>query len=440
MVISVKSCKCEFMPRAPRFTDANIIAEAKRIVAEAKKAEANGTKVKRTSRLFVGDTSGLYLATKLDRKGRIKQRWIFRFSRPDKSGPTERTLGPYRSISLEMAKNAVARARLMMERDKLDPWKVDSDLGPQKTFGEVAKLWIETNKSSWKTAKQRRNTELLLLVHGKSLLEMPILKIKPSHIHDALRPLWDRTPYQVRRALAKMQSVFDYAKVHRWFHGDNPARWRGTIEHLFPRLPKSQREHYAEMDYEEVPQFIRALRQRQDRSVAAVALEFCILTATRSSETLGMRWSEIGYDFENENRIPKHFENRDWTMPGKRMKKGREYVVPLSDRAIEILRRRKEHALSDYVFFGYQRDKALDDKSMRLVLHKMGVKATVHGMRSSFRDWAGDETDYARETIEECLSHLVGNTTEQAYRRRTSLEKRRALMAEWAAYCCSLCG
>ena len=397
------------MPRAPRFTDRTIVAEAKP-----------------GKRLFVRDCPGLYLYTSTGPKKR--QRWIFRFSRPDKSGVTERSLGRYPSVTIEMAKNAVARARLMMERDKLDPWKVDSDIGLQKTYGEVAKLWIESNKSSWNTAKQHRNTELLLLVHGASLLDMPILKIKPSHIHDALRPLWDRTPYQVRRALAKMQSVFDYAKVNRWFFGDNSARWKGNLEHLFPRLPKAEREHYAAMPYEHVPKFIRALRQRQDRSVAAVALEFCILTATRSNETLGMRWSEVD------------FENRIWTIPANRMKKGREHQVPLSDRAIEILKRRQEHKHGDYVFFGYQRDKALDDKSMRLVLHKMGVKATTHGFRSSFRDWAGDETDYARETIEECLAHLVGNTTEQAYRRRTGLEKRCALMAQWADHCCSLCG
>lgn len=402
------------MPRAPRFTDRSIVAEAKP-----------------GKRLFVRDTPGLYLYT----NPKKRHRWIVRFSRPDKSGVTERSLGPYPAVTIEMAKNRVHHMRLIMARDKIDPFKTDWNEAATKAFGEVANQWIDNNKSTWKTKKQLGNTKNLLLVHGKSLLKIPIIKIKPKHIHDALRSLWDTSPYQVQRALAKITAVFDYARVHHWFHGDNPARWKGNLEYLFPRLPKAEREHYAAMPYEQVPEFIRALRQRQDRSVAAVALEFCILTATRSSETLGMQWSEIGYDFENENRIPKHFENRNWTIPKERMKKGRIHQVPLSDRAIEILKRRKEHAHSDYVFFGYQRDKGLDDKSMRLVLHKMKVNATVHGFRSTFRDWAGDKTDYARETIEECLAHLVGNTTEQAYRRRTGLEKRRALMAEWAAFC-----
>jgi integrase len=166
-------------------------------------------------------------------------------------------------------------------------------------------------------------------------------------------------------------------------------------------------------------------------------LEVAILTACRSGEVLGMRWSEIGYDFENENRIPKHFENRVWTIPAKRMKARREHVVPLSDRVIEILSRRWEHRIdgSDLVFFAHQRPTPLDEKSMRELLRKMKVKATPHGFRSSFSDWAGDETDFADETIEFCLAHQVKDSTRRAYRRRTALEKRRELMAQWADYC-----
>ena len=170
------------------------------------------------------------------------------------------------------------------------------------------------------------------------------------------------------------------------------------------------------MPYEDVPEFIRALHQRQDGSVAAVALEFLILTAARSGEVLGMKWSEAP-DFET---------NRLWTIPAKRMKGGREHKVPLSDRAIEILRRRYEQrAIGDYVFTAHRRPTPLDEKAMRQILRKMGVSATVHGFRSSFRDWAGDETDHARETAEACLAHQAGDDTERRYRRRTALKKRR---------------
>ena len=272
-------------------------------------------------------------------------------------------------------------------------------------------------------------TKNLLLVHGKSLLEIPIIKIKPKHIHDALRSLMGYIAISSPTRIGEDASL--YLTTRKSIAGSlvttphgGGGQWN-TCSLVSLNLSVNITPRWITRRFHSSSP---ALRKRQDRSVAAVALEFCIITATRSGETLGMRWTEVD--------IP----NRIWTIPGNRMKKGREHIVPLSDRAIEILRRRQEHKHGDYVFFGYQRDKALDDKSMRLVLHKMGVKATTHGFRSSFRDWAGDTTDYARETIEFCLAHLVGNTTEAPYRRRTSLEKRRALMAEWAAHCCRLCG
>jgi integrase len=397
------------MPRAPRFTERNIIAEAQP-----------------GKRLFVRDTPGLYLYTSAGPKKR--QRWIFRFSRPHGGGVTERSLGRYPDVTLEIAKNTVARVRLIMARDKIDPWKTNWNEGATTTFEQAADMWLNERKGSWKNAKQFRSTELLLRVHADPLHHMAVLKITSQHIRDALKPLWDRVPGQARRTLARIENVLEFCKVKQMRFGDNPARWRGAMEYMFPRMPKAQRENYAAMDYEDVPAFVQALRQRQGSSVAAVALEFTILTAVRSAEVLGMRWCEVDWD------------RRIWTIPATRTKASREHMVPLADRAIELLKRREElaaeHSAGGYVFFAFRRqDRPLDEKSMYMLLRKMGKGVTVHGFRSSFRDWAGDETDFHRETIEGCLAHVAGDKVEQAYRRRTALEKRRAVMDDWAKWC-----
>jgi integrase len=178
------------------------------------------------------------------------------------------------------------------------------------------------------------------------------------------------------------------------------------------------------MDYDDVPGFIQALRQRQSNSVAAVALEFLLITAARSGEVRGMLWPEV------------KFEDRLWIIPKERTKTGREHRVPLSDRAMEILKRQQERGADHYVFFAHQRHhKPLDEKSMRDLLRKMRIKATVHGFRSSFKDWAEDTTGFPSARIEECLAHRIGNKAEQAYRRKDALKKRHEIMSAWAAHC-----
>jgi integrase len=396
------------MPRAPRFTERDV------------KEKAQPGKL-----LFVSDTPCLYLWTSPGPKR--KQRWTYRYTDPDKGRVTTKSLGSYPEVTLEMAKNGAAYARKILKVDKINPFKTDWNEGSTKTYGEVAQAWLDNNKSPGKE-KQYKNAKHLVLVLGEQLLKKPIMKIRPTDIHDALKSRWDEneTPKQVQRARAKIEQVFDFANAKRWFFDENPASWK-KLKHLFPKL-KIEREHFDAMPYEDVPGFIQVLRARQSNSAAAVALEFCLLTAARSAEVRGMRWSEVD------------LENRLWTVPKARMKGGREHSVPLSDRAVEILNRqeeRKQCGVDHYVFFAHQRhDKPLDEKGMRGLLRKMGIKdATVHGFRSSFSDWGGDETDYARETIEECLAHRVGNTTTQAYRRRTALVKRRIVMDHWSSYC-----
>lgn len=201
----------------------------------------------------------------------------------------------------------------------------------------------------------------------------------------------------------------------------NPARWRGHLDKLLPKRAKLTRGHHAAMDYADVPAFIAELRERQ--AMAAMALEFAISTAARSGEVLGARWNEID------------LEAKVWTVPATRMKAGREHRVPLSTRALAILEKLAEAKISDFVFAGQRPGKPLSGMALEMVLRRMKIEGvTVHGFRSAFRDWAGEETHFPREIAEAALAHVAGDATERAYRRGDALEKRRGLMEAWANF------
>ena len=237
-----------------------------------------------------------------------------------------------------------------------------------------------------------------------------------------LKPIWTAKAETASRVRGRIEKVLDAAKAKGFREGENPARWRGHLDHLLPRPSKLARGHHAAMPYDEVAAFVADLRGRE--ALAALALELCILTAARSGEILGMRWEEID------------LEKKVWTVPAHRMKAGREHRVPLSQRAADILARLGEARSGDFVFPGQRRDKPLSNKAMEMMLRRMNIEnATMHGFRSSFRDWAGNETGYPRELIETALAHVIGDKAEQAYRRSDALEKRRQLMEAWASYC-----
>jgi len=220
--------------------------------------------------------------------------------------------------------------------------------------------------------------------------------------------------------------VLDAAKAKGFRAGENPARWRGHLDHLLSRPSKLTRGHHAAMPYEEVPAFIASLHERD--ALAAVALELCILTAARSGELLGMRWDEID------------LQNAAWSLPAGRMKAGRPHRVPLSTRALAMLRTLERSKRSEFVFAGHAPGKPRSNKAMYMLLRRMNVDVTVHGFRSSFRDWAGNETPSPREVVETALAHVIGDKSEQAYRRSDALEKRRRLMEAWAEYCSARTG
>jgi integrase len=238
-----------------------------------------------------------------------------------------------------------------------------------------------------------------------------------------VRPLWSRSPEQGRRTLAAISQVFDYAMaIGRC--AANPAQWR-IMRHRFPRRA-NDRKHYTAMNYTEVPAFVRELRIQQQRNAALspYVIEFLLLTACRGSEVVGIEWTEVD------------LENKLWSVPAERTKARREHRVPLSERAVELLAQQRKISSNSYVWQSPRGEDSINNKALcRYLTKNMSVHVAIHGFRSSFRDWAGNETRFDRVTCELALGHRAGDATELAYRRSDALAKRQALMDAWAAYC-----
>jgi len=290
------------------------------------------------------------------------------------------------------------------------------------TFRDAAEAYIAANEESWRNPKHRqqwRNT-LTTYVYPE-IGDLPVGEIETAHVLRVLEPIWKAKPETASRIRGRIETVLDSAKARGYSEGENPARWRGHLAQILPARTKLSRGHHKALPYTDVPAFIGALRARE--AVAALALEFAILTAARSGEVIGATWSEV------------HLQNALWTIPADRMKAAKEHRVPLSPRAIEILE--KVEALgSDYLFPGARGGK-LSSMAMAMFMRRMKVDATVHGFRSSFRDWAAEQTGYAHEVAEMALARTIGNAVERAYRRGDMFEKRRRLMEDWSAFIAS---
>jgi integrase len=250
---------------------------------------------------------------------------------------------------------------------------------------------------------------------------LPVAAINTPLILKCLRPVWERTPETASRIRGRIEAVLDWCGAAGHREGANPARWGGHLEHLLPSPSKTKpAQHHAAMAVAEIPAFMHALRAQH--GTAARALEFGILCASRSGEVFDCRWSEIEGDI--------------WVVPGSRMKSGREHKVPLTGPALAIIEQMRAQRQGDLVFPGRDGLKPLGQTALRHVLKQLGRRdVSVHGFRSTFRDWCGDYTNFPREVAEAALAHSVGDKVEAAYRRGTALEKRRKLMEAWAAFC-----
>jgi len=291
------------------------------------------------------------------------------------------------------------------------------------TFGEMADELFKSRFQSWRSKKHEYQWHRTLHVHCAPLRNLAVLKIGATDVLGVVGPLWNTKLVTAMRTRARIERVLDFAKAKGYRNGDNPARWEGGLEALLaPPKPKRKRvRHLSALEYSDLPTFMVELRKQQ--GVAAKALEFTILTAARSGEVLNATWSEI------------NFEKKLWTVPPERMKAEEEHQVPLSERALAILRDMEKLRMSEFVFPGYRDGRPLWGNTVLQVLRQMGHNVTTHGFRSTFRDWVGDRTAFPREVAEGALAHSLSNQTEKAYRRGKALDKRRKLMDAWANYC-----
>ncbi|WP_072389470.1 site-specific integrase [Hyphomicrobium sp. CS1BSMeth3] len=360
------------------------------------------------------DGGGLYLV--VDKSG--ARRWAFMFWRDRK--PTEIGLGsPIKGVDLPMARERAAECRRLQALGQ-DPrgWKVPARLAP--TFATFAEDVISALEAGWRNDKHKAQWRSTLKAYCGPIADKAVDAISTDDVLTVLRPIWTTKPETASRLRGRIEKVLDAAKAKSFRQGDNPARWRGHLDHLLARQPKLSRGHHAALPWSDVPALIRRLQALGTTS--ALALEFTILTAARAGETLGATWSEID------------LEAKIWTIPGERMKGGREHRVPLTGRACAILAEMKGKSASAYVFPGTKYNRPLAPASMDNVLARLKVFVTVHGFRSSFKDWATEQTMLPSELSEAALAHVTGSQVERAYRRTDALERRRELMAAWEAH------
>jgi len=375
-------------------------------------------------RLTVGkhsDGGGLYLFS--DNRPAEFWRWFFIFSW--RSRRPEMSLGCLRDVSLADARQLASQARALVRagRNPIDERKAAARTINGTNFGAVADEYFEAKKSEYRNDKYRDMVHRSLTVSLADLRPLTIDVIDTEQILRVLKPVWVKTPETAKRLREKIEAIVDAATAKGLRQGDNPARWKGHLEHLLPKRQRVEKTHHAAMSYRDVPEFYQRLRQLE--TVASLALQFTILTAARSGEVYGARWDEID------------LTNKIWILPPNRMKSGRQHRVPLSDAALTVIKKCVKIRINDWVFPGQRKDKPLSHVSMANVLSRLSVEnATPHGFRSAFRDFAGNETHFPREVCETALAHSIGDSAEQAYRREDALDKRRQLMSLWAAHIC----
>jgi integrase len=363
------------------------------------------------------DGGNLYLTISKSGAG-VSRRWTFLYSLAGKQ--REAGFGPVAVVTLAEAREKAAGYRSMLAKgiDPLDARKAAGGAAAaRKTFGQCADELIKSKRREWRSEVHAAQWRTTIDDYCGPILGMPVDAIDTQAVLGVLQPVWGRIPETASRLRGRIEAVIDYAKANGLRSGENPAAWRGHLALILPKRQKLSRGHHAAMPYPDIPGFLGKLREVE--SIPALALEFLILTAARSGEVLGATWAEID------------LAGKVWTAPAARMKAGREHRVPLSTRAMAILEQMASVRTGDLVFAGQRRRRPLSGVAMGALV----TGATVHGFRSSFRDWAGEETSFPREIAEQALAHATGDATERAYRRGDALEKRRALMEAWANYC-----
>lgn len=370
------------------------------------------------------DGNGLYLQI---RKSGAKD-WFYRYEvggRGRKKG-----LGSYPTISLQDAREAAHECRIL-RKNGIDPVEHFQKLQKEQvllerkvmTFKECAEAYIDARKPEWKNEKHQYQWSQSLTSYAYPYIgDLSVQEINLSLVLKVLEPIWQTKTETASRVRQRIESILDWAKVREYREGENPARWRGHLDKLLPSPKKIQKVvHQPAMDYMDVPEFYKAIRTNQ--AVSKLALVFIVLTATRSKETRFARWSEID------------FKNKVWTIPEERTKSGREQRVPLTGEMISRLKQAESIKLGDFVFPSTKARQGISDTAVRKQLQDKHADLTVHGFRSSFRDWCAEMTNYPRELAEKALGHVLTDKVEAAYQRGDMFEKRRKLMESWNDFC-----
>lgn len=357
--------------------------------------------------------------------------WLFRFMLAGRS--REMGLGPTHTISLAEAriKAADCRKQLLAGIDPIEARNMlraaaSVEAAKAFTFDQCAEAYIASHRAGWKNAKHADQWENTIETYVSPVFgSLSVASVDTALVMKALErdELWTAKPETASRLRGRIESIIDWAKARGYRQGENPARWKGHLDQLLPARSKLAKvEHHPALPYSEIGDFITSLRKQA--GVATNALEFAILTAARTGEVIGAKWDEID------------FNGKSWTVPPERMKAKREHRAPLSERAITILEEQKKVRQSAFVFAGRRENTALSNMAMLQLLKRLGrPDLTVHGFRSTFRDWAAEMTAYPREVAEMALAHAIGDKVEAAYRRGDLFEKRSRTMEDWAKYC-----
>ena len=357
--------------------------------------------------------------------------WVYRFMLNGKSRDVGLGAAGPNGMSLANARDARDALRLKV-KGGIDPLEERQQQAAEAlaavqaakvagiTFRAVAETYIGANEESWRNDKHRQQWKNTLATYVYPVIgDLPVAEVATAHVLKILEPIWKVKAETASRVRGRMETILDTAKARGYRDGENPARWRGHIEQILPARSRLTRGHHKAMPYDAIPAFVGALQRRE--AVAALALEFTILTAARTGEVIGANWGEVD------------LERAMWTIPANRMKATKEHRVPLSPRALEILAVTKG-LHSEWLFPAVKGGK-ISGMAMTMLLRRMKIDVTVHGFRSSFRDWSAECSSYAHEVCEMALAHVIGNKAEAAYRRGDLFEKRRRLMDDWAAFC-----
>lgn len=372
------------------------------------------------------DGGGLYLQVTPS----LAKSWILRFMLHGKA--RSMGLGSAHDVPLKDAREKARTYRRQVKEEGIDPVAVRKaktaqallDAAKALTFAECAAQCIASHRKGWKNAKHAAQwTNTLETYAFPTIGKLPVAAVDTGLVMKCIEPHWSGKTETAYRVRGRIESVLDWAKARGYRAGENPARWRGHLDELLPKPSKVRAVvHHPALPYVKLPAFMGTLRQQE--GIAARALEFTILTAARTGETIGAQPAEFDLDA------------KIWTIPGKRMKSKREHRVPLAPRAAAVIRQMIDAQAGAYVFPGGRKGKPLSTGAMTALLKRMGrTDITVHGMRSTFRDWTAEQAHFPREVAEAALAHVVSDQTEAAYRRGDMLEKRRLLMEAWASYC-----